>query len=499
MFISFQKDKNHRTNCFHFGLENQLNTNGITSYDTQCMLLEQMLSLIQRKIDIVAKALKIISNLPILPSTKSSIEPILDEDLLSFFDYAFLTKGDLTDQDVSEFYKILKEKTQNNYYLRKVCVEKLADAQQRMHFVSKNIQELINGLMNLVDVGQPTYRNIFDSTRGKQKGTIMEISDVQQNKTQCLDLLANLINNDNSLSQNEKDEIMEGIDTASKEQNLVYEIDRWLGKRLTKLERRMLRVLRRIAYKSINQGKFTGSGISLYEIEIPLCKIYEEWGLEKRKIGGYEDRAMKIIKSVLFGAKGQGLYEDILFKHKKIMRTRYILQVEEVYRELKHGKQIEGIRIILPAFLFVDKESLQDKDNSQFFYQDIEGFKRFMKPKGMLQDEYAFELAEYLESLLSSKLSKRLINLDTMISEAGLTEMYKTYPKRAINKIHSILDKMVDAKFIISSWKFDIKGGKYDQGQYELTNTRAQLLTINPVANPSKSKKTTKKLLKKVN
>ena len=122
-----------------------------------------------------------------------------------------------------------------------------------------------------------------------------------------------------------------------------------------------------------------------------------------------------------------------------------------------------------------------------------------MKPKGMLQDEYAFELAEYLESLLSSKLSKRLINLDTMISEAGLTEMYKTYPKRAINKIHSILDKMVDAKFIISSWKFDIKGGKYDQGQYELTNTRAQLLTINPVANPSKSKKTTKKLLKKVN
>jgi hypothetical protein len=347
--------------------------------------------------------------------------------------------------------------------------------------------------MNLVDVGQPTYRNIFDSTRGKQKGTIMEISDIQQNKTQCLDLLANLINNDNSLSQNEKDEIMEGIDTASKEQNLVYEIDRWLGKRLTKLERRMLRVLRRIAYKAINQGKFTGSGISLYEIEIPLCEIYEEWGLEKRKIGGYEDRAMKIIKSILFGAKGQGLYEDILFKHKKIMRTRYILQVEEVYRELNQGKQIEGIRIILPAFLFVDKESLQDKDNSQFFYQDIEGFKRFMKPKGMLQDEYAFELAEYLESLLSSKLTKRLINLDTMISEAGLTEMYKTYPKRAINKIHSILDKMVDAKFIISSWKFDIKGGKYDQGQYELTNIRAQLLTIDPVANSSKSKKTTKK------
>ena len=199
-----------------------------------------------------------------------------------------------------------------------------------------------------------------------------------------------------------------------------------------------------------------------------MSERYDEWGLEQRPEGGYYSSQTKIIKDLFFGESGRGLYEDMLFKHKTITRTRYILQVQEISRDVykekqnKKEKQIYGIKIVLPGFLFVFDEDIElDKDIQSFIYQDTEGFKRFMRPKGMAQDKYAFELAEYLEEILSSSLEQKIVNLETIVKESGLENLYNTRQSKAITKINKLLDKMVAADFLINDWKFEQKGGNY--------------------------------------
>jgi hypothetical protein len=98
-----------------------------------------------------------------------------------------------------------------------------------------------------------------------------------------------------------------------------------------------------------------------------------------------------------------------------------------------------------------------------------------MKIEGMPRSDPAFELAEYLEDLLTSKKDKILLNLSTMLKEAGLTEYHKDRPKRAIQTITTILDNMKSVSYLLKEYAFDPKGGQYDQGQYELENIRASL------------------------
>jgi len=318
----------------------------------------------------------------------------------------------------------------------------------------------------------------------------MEIEN--KGKEKSLNLLANLVNNDKSLSQEERTQVLKDIDKASSNNDLVYEISSWLGNKLTKQERRLLRVLRYIAYKNIQEDvNFKGEKLTMYEVEIPTAEIYAEWGLSRRKSGGYNNSQTQSIRDLFFGVSGKGLFEDILFKHKTITRTRYILQAEAVYSDVKKEEsQISGIKIILPGFLFVFDEDIKDKnDTESYVYLDTQGFIRFMKPKGMVQNLAAFELAEYLEVILSSQLEKKLINLQTMLFEAGLKDIHNTRPSKAINKINAILDKMVQAEFLIKSWRFDEKGGKYNQGQYELENIRSKLFSQKKIHKAIKSRK----------
>jgi len=375
-------------------------------------------------------------------------------------------------------FNVLKQKKMSQKEIKQENSIIIGEIKEGTNTVIDNAKLLLSEL-NLEEqksLGQPTFDSLLYGTRQKQKGNITEFaSNKLEDRNKALDLLASLIENDEALTREEKDQILNDIDNADAN-NLSYEIDRWLGKKLTKPERRLLRVLRRIAYKLISQGKITGGGLSLYEVEMPLSEIYEEWGLKKRTVGGgHDDNQTSPIRNMLFN-KNNGLNAKILFKHKLIMCTSYILQVQEIYRTverkvngvIKKEKQFTDIRIAFPSFLFVS-----NNDTGKYYYQFLEGFKRFMAIKGIAKSEPAFNIAEYLEWFLHSPLEKKILNLQTMVEEADLSKLYLERPSRAIDRIENILNKMVEAKYLISKWHFNPKGGKHEQGQYVLHNIRA--------------------------
>lgn len=322
--------------------------------------------------------------------------------------------------------------------------------------------------------GQATYNTVFKGVLKKQSGTLLELKGRQEEG----ELLADLIMNDNDLSKDQKLEALHNI----KKEDMGYEIDRWLGKKLSKQERRILRVLRRIIYQMIEQEEITGIGKSIYEAEIPLSRIYQEYGLEKRKCGSYDHNQTKIIQDILFGFSTKGLHEDILFKHNQIQKTRFILQIQEIKQKViiskEKGKEIEpreveqrmGIRIVTPHFLFVSDTNLKN-----YYYQDTEGFKRFMTTTGIAKSESAFNVAEYLEWFLSSKLKERSLDLDTLLEEGGytLSERYKTHKKKVFETLEFIFNNMVKAKYLIKEWH--LGKGKYEQVQYTFKNLRYEL------------------------
>jgi len=314
--------------------------------------------------------------------------------------------------------------------------------------------------------GQATYHNLFNGIRKEQSGTVLEL--INKEKEEERKLLLNLIINDNDLTEVQKQEAFNNITNG---EDFYYEIDRWLGKKLTKQERRILRVLRRIIYQMIEQEEITGIGKSIYEAEIPLSRIYEEYGLEDRECGGYQHNQTKIIQDVLFGFSTRGLHEDILFKHTTIMKTRFILQIEKIQQRIIGIERTTAIRIAMPHFLFVS-----DKKASSYYYQDTEGFKKFMAIKGMAQSEAAFNIVEYLEWLLSSKLKERSLNLSTLIEEGGveLGKRWKTHKAEVLETIKTILNNMKNVGYLVKGWR--LEKGKFGQDQYTFENLRYELL-----------------------
>lgn len=328
------------------------------------------------------------------------------------------------------------------------------------------LTQLLNPQLKYFD--QPTYHSLFNGIRRKQKGNIVDIHKRQEER----DLLADLIMSDESINDEEKASALQNISNA----NLEYEIGRWLGKKLNKHERRVLRVLRRIIYSLIQNKGITGAGKSVYEAEIALSRIYDEYGLVRRKSGSYDYKQTQKIQDTIFGVSTKGLHQDILFKHKKVLKTRFILQVEKIIQEVTIENKKEeviqeqclGIRIAMPHFLFVS-----ESDASSYYYQDTQGFKRFMAVEGMSQSEAAFNIAEYLEWFLSSKLQERPLDLTTLLEEAGLQNRYKTHPKEVLKTVKKILDNMVVSKYLIKRW--ELQNGKYGQEQYNFANLRYEL------------------------
>ena len=411
-----------------------------------------------------------------------------EKNLLNAVENDLLLKNRSTSQSFAEsfFYITELRNTKRTAYIS--SVESKQKTTELYQITTQFLKESIKLNSQLLDsitealrkkqgyLGQATYHNLFNGIRTKQKGKILELNTRHEEQA----LLINLIMNDNYLSQSQKLEVLNNI----KNEDLGYEIDRWLGKTLTKQERRILRVLRRIIYQMIELEEITGIGKSIYEAEIPLSKIYEEYGLEKRKCGSYDHNQTKIIQDILFNSSTKGLHEDILFKHTYIQKTRFILQIEELKQKViinkERGGVIEpceveqriGIRIVMPHFLFVS-----DLNPKGYYYQDTEGFKNFIAIKGMSQSDPAFNIAEYLEWFLSNKLKERSLNQSTLVEEGGvgLQNRYKTHKGEVLRTIETILNNMVKARYLIKEWHLD--KGKYGQAQYIFKNLRYELFT----------------------
>lgn len=343
-------------------------------------------------------------------------------------------------------------------------------------------------------LGEATLRSLLNGIKGKQEGDVQDIDKNQ--REDVLNLLSNIILSSENLSEEEQQLELKNIQNAIDKNGLGYAINRWLGNKLNKYERRLLRVIRKIAYKEVLKDfATTGKKRSAYELEITTSEIYKQWGLKARsKTGGYQDKQTKGIRDLLSG--GGNLRKEMLFKQGNIISTSYILQLKKIThtftkKDNSKEERLYGVNIVLPDFLFVCDADLENGNNSEgYIYQDSVRFSRFMSIKGMEQNESAFPLAEYLEEILSCKQEIRMLDLKTMLREAELEDLYETRPARAIERINKLLDKMVEVKFLISDWRFDKKGGKYDQGQYELYNIRAKLFASQRLVNSTKSSKT---------
>lgn len=396
-----------------------------------------------------------------------------DKKLQEYF-LSNLTQDQLYDfykEHVDELTETIAEKSEGLAQL-KVIQEEISKVLQANKELTKQVEEL-KGQQYL---GQVTPYSLFKGITKKQKGTFSEITNKSDEKI----LLKNLMMNDSSLSVDEKKLEFENL----KQESLTYEIDKWLGKNLTKQERRLLRTLRYIIYQMIEQNKVSGSGKSIYEAEILLSEIYEKYGLTKRKDGSYNHDQTKEIQSILFGITTRGLHEDILFKHNTILKTRLLLQVQIIKKQKvvinkeenpQGQEQLLGVRVVVPRFLFVsDNEEL-----TSYYYQDIEGFKRLMTIPGMAKSDVAFNIAEYLEWYLSSRQEEKKLDLESLIKEGGeiLQKRYIKDRGKAMQMMKTILDNMVQAKYLIKEWK--LVKGKYDQDQFVFVNLRHKLLTSN--------------------
>lgn len=365
-----------------------------------------------------------------------------------------------------EYVKNLSRQEVHVHYQRNI--DKLYEDLEQISNLIFQIQENLKHNETLKHKGQPTYKTTFYAAKEKQKGKISELNRKQEE----IKLLEDLIYSDPTLSKEEKKDALENV----KLENVEYEIDRWLGKKLNRHERRILRVLRCIIYQLIEQDEITGYGKSCYEAEIPLARIYNEYGLTPRSTGSYQHNQTKLIQDILFGSSSSGLHKDILFNHHGIQKTRYILQLEEIKQKVKiKTKEVEqriGIRILVPSFLFVSNLKLKN-----FYYQDTEGLRRFMSIKGMGNSNAAFNIFEYCE--LHFLFGKKVIefNLDKLIKEAELEPRYKKNRQETIDTLETIFNNMVKANCLIKSWK--IEKGKYSQEKYVFENSRYELFTKN--------------------
>ena len=122
----------------------------------------------------------------------------------------------------------------------------------------------------------------------------------------------------------------------------------------------------------------------------------------------------------------------------------------------------------MPSFLFVGK----DKENAKNYYnQENEGYRRFMKIGNMAQSDAASNIACKLEMLCHSTLhnqkkTNKVLEWDlkTIVNIAGYEKRYKGMPKETKAKIENILNNMIKAEYLIESWQ--LTKGKHEQDQY---------------------------------
>jgi hypothetical protein len=344
----------------------------------------------------------------------------------------------------------------------------------------QNLQKILKVCLREINTSQfkaiPTYNGFGNTMTKSQHELIADL--IRNNKSEedkriLQEILVKHVMEDKDFTKEQKEEILQFIENSKS--NKI--IENCLMFPLTRDEKRVLRELRAEIYEQIQTGKITASGITdpqtgvtepeVYIAHISYDKFFTLYGVSN------DDKTTKHIKDILFGRSSKGLYKQIIVEHQPAITTQLILQIKEKKKKINlHKKEVDtGFTITMPSFLFVG----QDKENAKDYYnQEDAGHRRFMQSGNMAQSDGASNIIYKLEMLchstLNNKKKKNKVvdwDLDTIVNIAGYEKRYKEKPKEVKARIENILNKMIEAKYLIESWQ--PKKGKYEQDQYIIT------------------------------
>lgn len=314
----------------------------------------------------------------------------------------------------------------------------------------------------------PTYNGLGNTTIKTQQELIIDLlkkNKSEDDKRTLEEILVKHVMDDKNFTTDQKKEILLFI----KDNNGSKVLENCLMFPLTRDEKRILRTLREEIYEQIKTQKITGFGLTNYEAYISYDKFFTLYGVSN------DDKTIKHIKDILFGRSTKGLHEKIIVECKQAVTTSLILHIEEKKEKINlFTKEVgTGFVITIPSFLFVSEDKRNAKD---YYNQENEGYRRFMKIGKMAQSDAVSNIACKLEMLCHSTLHNRKkkevkLNLMTMIDIAGARykKRYKKSPTEIKDKIKNILDSMVRANYLIESWDIGI-------GKYESEGTREQYI-----------------------
>lgn len=391
-----------------------------------------------------------------------------------------LSKHKIT--DIEDIYKIEVEKDAKllsansaeiiflNFLPDKTLLKSSWDYQKLIDDFNNELeytQKAIRTFENIINIPKhktiPTYNGLGYTMTKSQHELIVDLLKKQKSENDKItlqEILVKHVMKDKDFTIEQKEEILDFID--NNKSNKI--IENCLMFPLTRDEKRVLRALREEIYEQIQTGQIATTGLTVYEAYIFYDKFFTLYGVSN------DDKTTKHIKDILFGRSSKGLREHIIVEDKQAISTQLILSIEETKGKINLSKKDvgKGFIITMPSFLFVGK----DKENAKNYYnQENEGYRRFMKIGNMAQSDAASNIACKLEMLCHSTLhnqkkTNKVLEWDlkTIVNIAGYEKRYKGMPKETKAKIENILNNMIKAEYLIESWQ--LTKGKHEQDQY---------------------------------
>lgn len=359
------------------------------------------------------------------------------------------------------FLNFLPDKTllKSSWYYQKL----IDDFNNELEYTQKAIRTFENIINIPKHKNIPTYNGLGYTMTKSQHELIVDLLKKQKSENDKItlqEILVKHVMKDKDFTIEQKEEILDFID--NNKSNKI--IENCLMFPLTRDEKRVLRALREEIYEQIQTGQIATTGLTVYEAYIFYDKFFTLYGVSN------DDKTTKHIKDILFGRSSKGLREHIIVEDKQAISTQLILSIEETKGKINLSKKDvgKGFIITMPSFLFVGK----DKENAKNYYnQENEGYRRFMKIGNMAQSDAASNIACKLEMLCHSTLhnqkkTNKVLEWDlkTIVNIAGYEKRYKGMPKETKAKIENILNNMIKAEYLIESWQ--LTKGKHEQDQY---------------------------------
>jgi hypothetical protein len=293
----------------------------------------------------------------------------------------------------------------------------------------------------------PIPNHLMKAMTRQQNGSIRDIKDSKE-RIIIIAKLRNTIEKNFATSPTTKIQELAKLDNKDGD----YVLDRYLGFNFEKHEILFVRSILVIIARMQSLGEIENTDGMIY---IPWSKIYEEFGITKRKKGDFHTKLTKPIREMALNMDGNLRKSHLVIDEftGRGLQTQFILETEPIGNKL-------GLK--LSSFLFFNKEKLQNCT-----LMDNKGLVRFKKVN---KTDIGFSLFIWLERYISQQNRTKALNLTTIIKTLNLNEEYRKNKKRVVGYIERAFGDMVSEKTIISGWKKQ-KGVK-NQDQYEFTSLR---------------------------